>query len=362
MAADLSVGSGEPEPVRFAIFDWLDESGRGQGETYEERLRMLELADRAGFYCYHLAEHHTTELSTVPSPNLFLAAAAQRTRRLRLGPLSYILPLYDPVRLLEEICMLDQLSGGRLELGLSRGSTGEHIDGDPEKARAVFNEALEVILMGLSTGEIDYHGTHFVFDHLITRLRAVQRPYPPLWYPTSNADSIAWVAAQGISTAFSVHLGSGFNQTAGMLRRYQTEYAGRRSDVGRLNAHVARPNYGFSVHVHVAETDALAQEQAKPAFEQFMHNFTYRYVRRGQENRFTDRADFSTELERGRILVGSPATVRERLSEYLETSGANYVIGCFAFGSLPVEQVLSSVDLFAREVMPAVSRKPIATI
>jgi alkanesulfonate monooxygenase SsuD/methylene tetrahydromethanopterin reductase-like flavin-dependent oxidoreductase (luciferase family) len=362
MAADLSVGSSEPEPVRFAIFDWLDESGRGQGETYEERLRMLELADRAGFYCYHLAEHHTTELSTVPSPNLFLAAAAQRTRRLRLGPLSYILPLYDPVRLLEEICMLDQLSGGRLELGLSRGSTGEHIDGDPEKARAVFNEAFEVILMGLSTGEIDYHGTHFVFDHLITRLRAVQRPYPPLWYPTSNADSIAWVAAQGISTAFSVHLGSGFNQTAGMLRRYQTEYAGRRSDVGRLNAHVSRPNYGFSLHVHVAETDALAQEQAKPAFEQFMHNFTYRYVRRGQENRFTDRADFSTELERGRILVGSPATVRERLSEYLETSGANYVIGCFAFGSLPVEQVLSSVDLFAREVMPAVSRKPIATI
>ena len=162
------------DPVRFAIFDWLDESGREQRETYEERLRMLELADRAGFYSYHLAEHHATELSTVPSPNLFLAAVAQRTRRLRLGPLSYILPLYDPVRLLEEICMLDQLSGGRLELGLSRGSTGEHIDGDPDKARAVFNEALEVILMGLSTGEIDYHGAHFEYDHVITRLRPAQ--------------------------------------------------------------------------------------------------------------------------------------------------------------------------------------------
>jgi alkanesulfonate monooxygenase SsuD/methylene tetrahydromethanopterin reductase-like flavin-dependent oxidoreductase (luciferase family) len=351
----------EPDPVRFAIFDWLDESGRDQGETYEERLRMLELADAAGFYAYHLAEHHATELSTVPSPNLFLAALAQRTRRLRLGPLSYILPLYDPVRLLEEICMLDQLSGGRLELGLSRGSTGEHVDGDPDKARAVFYEALDVILMGLSTGEIDYHGKHFDYDHLITRLRPVQRPYPPLWYPTSNADSIAWVAAQGISTAFAVHLGSGFNHTAGLLRRYQTEYAGHQSDVARLNAHVPRPNYGFSLHIHVADTDALAREQAKPAYEQFMHNFTYRFVRRGQPNRYTDRADFSNELERGRILVGSPATVRERLGEYLETSGANYVLGCFAFGSLPVEQVLRSVDLFAREVMPAVSRKAIAS-
>src|ERR1700674_4951077 len=109
-------GALHQELVRFAMFDWLDESGRDQGETYEERLRMLELADKAGFYAYHLAEHHATELSTVPSPNVFLAAAAQRTRRLRLGPLSYILPMYDPGSLLEEICMLDQLSKGRLEL------------------------------------------------------------------------------------------------------------------------------------------------------------------------------------------------------------------------------------------------------
>src|SRR5919206_3996361 len=128
--------------IHFGIFDWLDESGRGIGTTYEERLRVLELADRLGFYGYHLAEHHATELSTVPSPHLFLAAAAQRTRRLRLGPLSVILPLYEPMRLLEEICMLDQLSGGRLELGISRGSTGEHIDNNPEKARAMFKEAL----------------------------------------------------------------------------------------------------------------------------------------------------------------------------------------------------------------------------
>jgi alkanesulfonate monooxygenase SsuD/methylene tetrahydromethanopterin reductase-like flavin-dependent oxidoreductase (luciferase family) len=137
--------------VRFAIFDWLDESGRDQGETYAERLRMLELADRSGFACYHLAEHHATELSTVPSPNLFLAAVAQHTRRIRMGALSYVLPINDPIRLLEEICMLDQLSGGRLEMGLSRGSTGELIDNDPDKARAMFGEALDVILMGLAT-------------------------------------------------------------------------------------------------------------------------------------------------------------------------------------------------------------------
>ena len=319
---------------------------------------MLELADRAGFYCYHLAEHHATELSTVPSPNLFLSAVAQRTRRLRLGALSYVLPLYDPVRLLEEICMLDQLSRGRLEVGLSRGSTGEHIDNDPDKARAMFKEALDILLMGLSTGEVDYHGTYFTFDHVLSRLRPVQRPYPPMWYPTSNVGSIPWVAAHGFNTAFSVALSANFEQTAAMIQQYREDYARHHADSGRMNGHVEHPKYGFSVHVHVAESDAKAREQARPAFEQFMHNFTYRFVRRGQPDRYADRRNFDDELQRGRIVVGSPGTVREQLARYVEQSGANYVIGCFAFGSLPLEQVLESVDLFAREVIPAFVRSP----
>jgi alkanesulfonate monooxygenase SsuD/methylene tetrahydromethanopterin reductase-like flavin-dependent oxidoreductase (luciferase family) len=346
----------EIEPVQFGLFDWLDESGRGLGETYEERLQVLELADRAGFACYHLAEHHATELSTVPSPNLFLAAAAQRTRRIRLGPLSVILPLYNPLRLLEEICMLDQLSGGRLELGLSRGSQGEHIDGDPAKARAVFDEALTVIMMGLSTGELDFHGTYFDFDHVVTRLRPVQRPAPSLWYPTSNMESIPWVATHGFSTVFSVHLAKDFDQVAQMVRRYRTEYAAHQADPGRLNGHVAEPRYGFSMHVHVAETDALAIAQARPAYEHFVHNYTYRMIKRGQPERYTNRTTLDRELAEGRILVGSPTTVSRQLSEYLDRSGANYFLGSFTFGSLPLDQTLNSLTLFSREVIPATTR------
>jgi alkanesulfonate monooxygenase SsuD/methylene tetrahydromethanopterin reductase-like flavin-dependent oxidoreductase (luciferase family) len=343
------------EPVRFALFDWLDESGRGLGETYEERLQALELADRLGYYCYHLAEHHSTELSTVPSPNLFLSAVAQRTKRLRLGPLSYILPIYDPLRLLEEICMLDQLSGGRLEVGLSRGSTGELIDNDPDKARAMFNEVLDVILMGLASGQLDYHGRYFDYDGAFTRLRPVQRPYPPLWYPTSNVESIPWVAAQGLSTAFSVHLTDSFDKTADMVRRYRAAYAARPAQADGVNGYVARPHYGFSVHVHVAETDELAFEQMRPAYERFVHNYTYRMIRRGQPERYANRTTFDRQRERGLLLVGSPATVRRQLGEWLEQSGANYVLGCFTFGSLTLEQTARSLELFAREVIPALS-------
>ena len=343
------------EPVRFGIFDWLDESGRPQGESYEDRLRMLELADRRGFYAYHLAEHHQTELSTVPSPNLFLSAVAQRTQKLRLGALSYVLPLYSPLRLLEEICMLDQLSGGRVEFGLSRGSTGEHVENDPEKARAMYNEALQVVLQGLSTGEIDFHGTYYDYDKQFTRLRPVQRPYPPLWYPTSNTESIPWIAANGINTAFSVHLAPDFERVASFARRYWAEYAAHKNDAGKLNGN-ASPKVGFSVHIHVADSDAQAQAQARPAFELYQHNFTYRYVRRGNRDRYDARGGFDEELAAGRIVIGSPATVRERLTDFLARSGANYVIGCFAFGSLTAGQILSSVDLFSQEVMPALAQ------
>jgi alkanesulfonate monooxygenase SsuD/methylene tetrahydromethanopterin reductase-like flavin-dependent oxidoreductase (luciferase family) len=132
-----------------------------------------------------------------------------------------------------------------------------------------------------------------------------------------------------------------------------------------LNGHVADGvKVGFSVHIHVAETDQKALEQARPAFELFTHNFTYRYVRRGNTERYANRENFDEEVARGRILVGSPATLRERLGTMLEQSGANYVLGCFSFGSLSLEQILGSVQLFASEVMPALreSRAAVSTM
>src|SRR5262249_33588378 len=108
--------------MKFAVFDHLDRSGPDLSRQYEDRLKLTELYEWAGFYAYHIAEHHGTPLGSAPSPGLFLAAVAQRTRSLRLGPLAYPLGLYHPLRLIEEIRMLDVMSGGRLELGVGRGA------------------------------------------------------------------------------------------------------------------------------------------------------------------------------------------------------------------------------------------------
>ena len=107
--------------MKFGVFDHMDDASVPHGELYANRLQLAEAFDGAGFHAYHLAEHHGTPIGCAASPGLFLAALAQRTRRLRFGPMVYLLPFYHPLRLIEEVCMLDQMSGGRLELGIGRG-------------------------------------------------------------------------------------------------------------------------------------------------------------------------------------------------------------------------------------------------
>src|SRR5579871_2632610 len=103
--------------LEFGIFDHMERRRDVPlDRQYEERLDLLSAADRGGFYAYHLAEHHQSPLCMAPSQSVFLAAAAERTQRLRLGALVYLLPFYHPVRLIEEICMLDNISGGRLQV------------------------------------------------------------------------------------------------------------------------------------------------------------------------------------------------------------------------------------------------------
>ena len=138
--------------MRFGIFEHMDDSGVPLSQQIAERMQLVEAYDRLGFSAYHLAEHHGTPLGLAPSPGLFMAAIAQRTRRLRFGPLVYLLPLYHPLRLIEEICMLDQMSGGRLELGVGRGVSPIEVGFygvDPADGPRQFPEALRVVKQGL---------------------------------------------------------------------------------------------------------------------------------------------------------------------------------------------------------------------
>src|SRR2546429_72669 len=143
--------------MEFGVFDHLDLGDRPHERFYRERLEIVEAYERAGFYSYHVAEHHLTPLGMAPSPSVFLAAVAQRTKRLRFGPMVTVAPLYHPLRLLEEICMLDQMSGGRLEMAFGRGALGAEVrffDVDPGQTEKMHEEAVGFILEGLREGAV----------------------------------------------------------------------------------------------------------------------------------------------------------------------------------------------------------------
>ena len=341
--------------VSFGLFDWVDRRGGDSLHAlYETRLQLIEAADAAGFTGYHLAEHHATPLGMAPSPALFLAAAAQRTRRIRLGPLVYLLPLYNPLRLIEEICMLDQISNGRLDLGVGRGVSPYELGYfgvDPAGTRAIFNETLTVLTRGLTHERLTFEGAHYRYQDVPMELQPYQRPYPPLWYPTHNPESVQYAARHGFNF---VGLGPAA-AVAELVATYRRTWEPNRHEPDRLNGHVAEPKLGVVRQVVIAETDDEALSIARAAHGDWFRSITKLW------HDFDDHSvdglfawDTATQFET--ILFGSPDRVRDQIGRLIATSKCNYVICAFAWGTLPHEHVLRSLRLFAAEVMPAFSR------
>src|ERR1700692_3551788 len=190
------------DALQFGIVDKNDRGPYPLSAQYESRLRLIEFYDRAGFRSYHMSEHHATPLNLTPSPSVFLAAAAQRTRRLRLGALVYILPAHHPLRLAEEICMLDHLSHGRIEVGIGRGASPHELNYfgvDPDRAQAMYVEAYTVLMQALTRDAVNFSGKHYTFENVPIDLKPVQLPHPPLWYAVPVPEGAAWPAQHCIN-------------------------------------------------------------------------------------------------------------------------------------------------------------------
>ena len=172
--------------MRFGIWDHFErQPGVAVPAQYQAKLELLQAAEGLGFVGYHLAEHHLSSLDLAPSPSVFLAALAAVTRTLRLGAMVYILPLYQPTRLVQELAMLDNLSAGRLDLGIGRGiRAAEHewFGLDATDARAHHDEMLAFLVQAFTTGELEFAGRFVRLPAARLDLLPVQRPYPPLWY------------------------------------------------------------------------------------------------------------------------------------------------------------------------------------
>ncbi|MDC0034754.1 LLM class flavin-dependent oxidoreductase [Chloroflexi bacterium] len=372
--------------LQFGVFDHIEPvSEMILTEVYRLRMEQIEILDQNGFYAYHLAEHHTPAVhSLAPSQNVFLAAASQRTKHIKLAPCVYVLPLHHPLRLIEEISMLDHLSNGRLEIGVGRGGVmeaffwGQNSDSDTNYHR--YLETLEVIRKGLSSENLTFKGKFHQFENLPMRLEPVQKPYPPMWY-MRNAET---AALEGMNTVI-----------VGTLERLKTETKrfhqvwNKTHGEGSLNHQGQNPKIGLVVHMVVADTDEEAINKASPAWDKYKWNLAAPRRIEAEKRGLTQfqtskdgsfgfvgdrpanlpsretRKDIEAEIERfdqqskrkdptrlgGVALAGSPKSVQRYLEEYIET-GANYFVCSFQWGDIDHKTAMNSINLFSEHILP----------
>jgi alkanesulfonate monooxygenase SsuD/methylene tetrahydromethanopterin reductase-like flavin-dependent oxidoreductase (luciferase family) len=265
-----------------------------------------------------------------------------------------VLPLYHPARLTEEIAMLDQLSGGRLEIGFGKGGNPYELLAygiEPADAQRRYDEAFAAIMRALQTGIIGAAGTAADGAEMPIRLR--QAPCPPVWYPTSNPVSVPPLGKRGINTILGFSFRSPTIKETRLRRdEYFAGVADAPPDVAMGGAGVPAPRFGIMRNVYVAESDRQARERVVEAMQVFYQQFSALWRRHGDDH-FITAQDFAGAIDEGRVIAGSAATVRAKLTEMLRASGCNHFAGAFAFGSLSYAEARSSLTRFGEEVAPA---------
>jgi luciferase family oxidoreductase group 1 len=347
--------------VKFGIFyemqiprPWND---RSEYQVLQDALGQIELADRLGFdYAWAVEHHFLEEYSHCSAPEVFLGAASQRTRRIRLGHGIIQLPTNHPIRVAERVSTLDLLTGGRVELGLGEGQGPVELHPFNRRVRdkrEVWEEAVRALVPAFTRTSWEWHGQYFDFAARNVVPKPLQKPHPPLWVACSNIQTIASAGRWGMGA-----LGFQFvspEAARAWVHRYYTELT---QNLDKLADYPVNPNIAMVSGFMCAPTDAQALEKAS-GWTFFVFCLSH-YGRNGiptpgegnmweayQEWRHTDKAQQT--LRSG--LIGSPATIRQRLREF-EATGVDQVILLAQAGRTPHADICASLELFAREVMP----------
>jgi alkanesulfonate monooxygenase SsuD/methylene tetrahydromethanopterin reductase-like flavin-dependent oxidoreductase (luciferase family) len=337
--------------IKFGISDHIERSDRSITDQYEERLQLVGLYERLGYHAFFKTEHHCTPLSIAPSPVPFLAAASQRTSTIRLGTLVFTLALHDPLRLAEDICALDHLTRGRLDVGLGRGANlveQSFFGRDPKTTRELYDEAVQIVLQGLRERRLDFHGRFFNYDNVPIEIDVYQKPLPPLWLAAVEPRHVDWAVENAANVVFH----GGAERAGALLAAYKAQWAERGGSAE------SRPRLGILRHLVVGETDKEAWATARRAYAVGEHNHMHIWRSNNVVDPYNPKGtakDFD-ELNSHRAgFAGSPSTIRSELLKELKDTGADYFVLFPNFGDMSFEESKRTAELFAREVAPALT-------
>jgi len=330
----------------FHSIQWPE--GSDQSDRYEQALAQACAADRLGFDSVWLTEHHFSRHGIVSDSLTVLGHLAARTSSVRLGTAVSVLPLHHPLRFAEAAATVDQLSRGRLDLGLGLGYQPGEFSGfglDIAEKQDRFTEALEVLRRVWSTdGPVTFEGRFWSFTDAAPQPRPFQRPHPPLWLATAGPEGLATCAAEDCGVLLPQ--GTSLTVTAQQMKLYHEALADAGSGPDRARVYLARA-------AHVAPTDEQAWTEAEGPYKDFLgYADKLRRARAGSDPGGRSPFDLDADL-RDSALFGSPDTVLARLRAISEL-GIDRVMLFLHMGGLPHEKIMSSMELLAREVLPVV--------
>jgi alkanesulfonate monooxygenase SsuD/methylene tetrahydromethanopterin reductase-like flavin-dependent oxidoreductase (luciferase family) len=247
--------------------------------------------------------------------------------------------------------MLDQMSAGRIELGVGRGVSPIESSyfgmKSVDESRERYRETLDVFFKACGSRVLDHEGKYFSYKDLELYVHPKQKPYPPLWFPSSDRSSIEFTAKHGYHTVLNTTAAD-----AGKLyAQYREDWVKHRGDPGRHNAHVPAPKLGKSQHVFVADSDAEAKRIGESAYQVWSGHLTHLTRKHGKPDLLNVSPQSPAAVTR--LVAGSPAAVTRELADIVRESGINYLLLVFSFGDLSPDRAMRSMDLFAGQVMPA---------
>ncbi len=336
-------------------------------KLYRRYIDELELAASSGYDGICVNEHHQTAYGLMPTPGVIAGALARTTTGVKIAMLGRALPLVNnPLQIAEEYAMLDNLSEGRLIAGFVRGIGVEyHVTGtNPAFSLERFHEAHDLIVRAWTeTGPFPFEGKHYHFQYVNLWPRPFQQPHPPVWLPSQGSEeTIRWSAHPDRKYVY-LNTYSPFARVEHFLNRYKqvaNDDWGYEASADKL---------GWAVPIYVAETDTIARSEARPHIEAFYNKYlritnemlmppgysspaSLKAIRMAKRELLSSEHTVDEVDEAGLFIVGSPATVIERIEHYAERGGFGQLVCTLQFGTLPHELTRKNIEMFAKEVMP----------
>jgi alkanesulfonate monooxygenase SsuD/methylene tetrahydromethanopterin reductase-like flavin-dependent oxidoreductase (luciferase family) len=350
--------------MKFGTFFFFQAApGHRHADIIHRELEQVEWTEELGFDEVWFTEHHFIDYGLSVDPSSLAAAAASRTRRVRIGLAAAILPFHHPLRLAEQMALVDIISNGRLDVGVGRGNRPAEFAGYrvPQiESRDRFEETIEILRLAWTQERFSFHGRFFDFDDVRVIPKPLQQPHPPIYQVCVSKDGIENTALRGWPMLNSVLTGP-----VDQLVSNRDTYLATLEKTGRSASEIAAllARWGVSRQIYVAETDAQALAEAKDAELWYQESFRRFVVPERIEDAhpslqpgfraMADKLGRVTweDLVRETLAFGSPDTVARHIA-YMRELGVGQVLCWMNFGGLPQDKIRRSMELFARDVMP----------